>query len=103
MSCPTINNLRRQIEDTKPKPGSVVAGFRKATVNICDLEGLIARHDALSKRTSAELEIKDAEIDFLVGVISDLLLTADATWEHREDGHGWAEACRIARVAIVGS
>jgi hypothetical protein len=46
VSDPIVKNLRRQVEDSKPKPGSMVAGLQKATVNICDLEGLIARYEA---------------------------------------------------------
>lgn len=53
MSNPTIKNLRRQIEDTRPKPGSMVAGFPKATVVIAELEMLIARHDALQLRVTS--------------------------------------------------
>lgn len=96
MSNPIINNLRRQIEASRPKPGSMVAGFPKASVNICDLEGLIARHEALI----GEQEIKDAEIGFLMEMISDLLLAADASWEERNEGHDWAETCRRARTVV---
>lgn len=63
MSDPTVNNLRRQISDTRPKKGSVVAGFPEARVKICDLEGLIARYEALQTSLHAAREIvKAAEL-----------------------------------------
>jgi hypothetical protein len=56
VSGPIINNLRRQISDTRPKPGSVVAGFPVAIVKICDLEGLIDRYEALERQLA---EVRD--------------------------------------------
>jgi hypothetical protein len=64
MSGPIVNNLRRQIEDTRPKGGMAV-GHPKATVIIADLEGLIARHEALERQLEEVRGERDAADDLL--------------------------------------
>lgn len=39
-------------------------------------------------------------VDLLEQVVRDLLLSADAAWEQRGEGHDWAEACKRARKAV---
>jgi hypothetical protein len=36
-------------------------------------------------------------------MIRDLLLSADCTWEERNEGHDWAEMCQAARKLLEGS
>lgn len=59
MSDPIVNNLRRQIEDQKPKPGTMSVGFPKVSVYLCDLEGLIARYEVMAKEVSRLTELAD--------------------------------------------
>ena len=36
----------------------------------------------------------------LIQTIKDLLMSADCSWEERNEGHDWLEACRAARKAL---
>lgn len=43
-----------------------------------------------------------AEVKRLRTALRGLLLSADAAWEERREGHDWPEACKAARAALEG-
>jgi len=58
---------------------------------------------ALLRRVNAEVEMLRQENERYRQVIKDLLMSADCTWEERNEGHDWPEACDQARKALGGA
>lgn len=53
------------------------------------------------RRENRELLARIRKLEGLKSVIIGLLMSADCTWEERNEGHDWPEAVQFARQALA--
>jgi hypothetical protein len=105
MSKPIINNLRRQIADTKAKPGSMSVGMPKASVYIADLEGLISGYEALTTALAdarADLVKARGEVGLFADGVIDLITTEQAAMSRLYSAHtyGINKVCNRLKLFV---
>jgi hypothetical protein len=61
----------------------------------------IARCDAYERRLTAAVARLTRERDEARDLLRKVFLSADCTWEERNEGHDWAEWCQMARAFLA--